>query len=152
MVVVEMFFSWNLTIIWVVSVALFVCYLLCRLRTYRHQTQQGVPGWSRKTPRENEILKFQTVAMETRNFSHSPGIGPMVLNFAGWSLLCHRGLSAKNQRNLPCGFWDSPRPGIHCRYCGNQDNIRWHDVGRQLQGWRRVNGQIQQFMTSSESV
>ncbi len=63
--------------------ALFVCYLLGRLWAYGHQTWQGGREWSRKTPRENEILKFQTVAMETGKFSHGPGIDPMVLTFSG---------------------------------------------------------------------
>ena len=55
-------------------------YLLGHLLTYRHQTRQGGAGGARKTPRENEILNFQTVAMETRKFSHGPGIGPMMMN------------------------------------------------------------------------
>ena len=59
----------------------FVRLLLGRLWTYGCQTWQGGLGGARKTPRENEILKFQMVAMETRKFSHGPGIGPMMLNF-----------------------------------------------------------------------
>ena len=38
------FYYWNLTIIWVASRTLFGRYLLCRLRTYGHQTRQGGRG------------------------------------------------------------------------------------------------------------
>ncbi len=34
---------------------------------------QGGQGQARKTPRENEILKFQIFAIETRKLSHGPG-------------------------------------------------------------------------------
>ena len=60
--------------------ALFVRYLLRGLLTYGHQTRHGGRGWSRKTPRENEISKFQSVAMEMRKFSHSSDIGLIALN------------------------------------------------------------------------
>ena len=61
------------------SVCLFVPYLLRRLRAHGRQTWQGHRGGSRKTARENEIKKFKSVAMEIRKFSHSLGIGPIVL-------------------------------------------------------------------------
>ena len=60
---------------------LFVRLLLGRLWTYAGQTWQGGPAGARKTPRENEILKFQMVAMETRKFSHGSDIGLIALNF-----------------------------------------------------------------------
>ncbi len=59
----------------------FVRLLLGRLWTYGCQTGQGGPDGARKTPCKIEILKFQMVAMETRKFSHGPGIGRIVLNF-----------------------------------------------------------------------
>ncbi len=96
----------HLTIIWVASRTLFGRYLLGRLRTYGHQTWQGGPGGARKTPRENEILKFGTVAMEIKKFSHVLDNAPMMLNFLWWTLLHHTNLHAKNKQNLPCGFED----------------------------------------------
>ena len=69
------------------SVCLFVRELLRRLWVHGHQTWQGGRGQARKTPRENKILKFQLVAMETRKFSPGSDIGPMMLNLLLWDLL-----------------------------------------------------------------
>ncbi len=86
--------------------ALFVCYLRGRLWVYGHQTRQGGSGGARKTPRENEILKFGTVAMEIRKFSHGLDNAPMMLNFLWRGPLGPTYLHAKNKQNLPRGFRD----------------------------------------------
>ncbi len=88
--------------------ALFVCYLLGRLGAYGHQTWQGGSEGARKTPRENEIWKFQSVAMEIRKFSHGSDIGLIALNLVWYNLIPHSNFPAKNERNLPSGSRDRP--------------------------------------------
>ncbi len=57
--------------------------------------------------------------METRKFSHTSGIGLMVLNFAGWILLCNNNLPTKNEQNPPHGFKD--RAPLATGWQPNQD-------------------------------
>ncbi len=49
----------------------FVRILLGRLLVQGRQTWQGNQGRARKKSRDNEILKFQSVAMEIRKFCHA---------------------------------------------------------------------------------
>ena len=93
-----------LTIIWVTSRTLFGRYLLGRLRTYGGQTWQGGGAWSRKKARENESLKFRTVAMEIGKFSHASGINLMVLKFSGSNILRHSNEPTKNEQNRPHSY------------------------------------------------
>ena len=62
----------HLTIIRVVSVALFVRYLLGRLSAYKYQIWQGSQVRARKRARENEILKFHTVVMKIGGLAPEP--------------------------------------------------------------------------------
>ncbi len=60
----------HLTKIWEMSRYVFVRLLLSHLRTYGSQIWQGCRGGAQKKSRENEILKFQSVAMEISKFCH----------------------------------------------------------------------------------
>ncbi len=124
----------HLTIIWLASQTLFGRYLLGRLWAYGGQTWQGGAGWSQKRARENEILKFQSVAMETRKFSHTSGISLMVLNFSGWNLLCHSNVPAKNEQNLPYGFRETAP--LATGWQPNQDEAWWRHAWRHSRAWR----------------
>ena len=48
------------------SVCLFVCHLLRRLRTDMHQTWQEGRGWARKVPRGTRFHGNRLVAMATK--------------------------------------------------------------------------------------
>ena len=69
-----------------------------------HRHTMGARGW----PRENGILKFQIVSMETGKFSHASLIGSIGLNFRMCIRLDHINLPAKNEEDWPSRFGDRP--------------------------------------------
>ena len=65
-------------------------------------------GAGMKNTSQKRNNKIQMVAMETRKFSHGPGIGLIVPNLLWYNLLPHSDFPAENERNLPRGFRDRP--------------------------------------------
>ncbi len=75
--------------------------------------------------------------METRKFSHGPGIGLIVPNLLWYNLLPHSDFPAENEWNLPRGFRDRPiATGTATRFRPRLSWALWCPWWRPARAWR----------------